>query len=647
MQDFLTRTAARARTAARTVARTRTIARTVARTRTMAKTSASVPAVPPARTRAANKVLACALAALLVVPLAAGCSAGLRQDALNGIAGDVKTDGLAAMEDCGTQNSYVVMCCPDTQDVLLVEPNTEEYAALQEHGYVSVATDPFSTFSADVDTASYCNLRRMIRNGYSLGSIPDGAVRIEEMLNYFSYSYPEAPAGKLFGVSAQIADCPWNPDTKLLVMGLRAKQDTGAVSAGNNLVFLIDTSGSMDSPDKLDLLKGSFACLLDELAPQDTVSVVTYSGEERVVLDGVSASQKERILRAIKSLRAEGCTNGQAGLSMAYELAQQHFIQGGNNRIVLASDGDLNVGITSESDLSSYVASMRDAGVFLSVLGFGDGNYKDTKMETIADDGNGAYYYIDCPDEARRVFHENLQSTLYTVAQDVKLQLEFNPAYVKGYRQIGYENRALSTDDFQNDTVDAGEVGAGSVVTVAYELVMKDSPLKLTTAGSRYGNTVGEETETAAGSEAAANTNTKNGSANAANATADSAGATANAHNNEWLVLNVRYKEPGSTAQDAAAQEIYPVTSAAYTNNPSQDWRFASCVIGFGLLANNSSYAGTLTATSLEKSIAALDMKDERRAEFGQLATQALADPCYDGTLTKDSSQPPMVIQAE
>ncbi|MBR2790873.1 MAG: VWA domain-containing protein [Eggerthellaceae bacterium] len=478
--------------------------------------------------------------------------------------------------------------------------NTEEYAVITEHGFISVLSKPFSTFGADVDTASYCNLRRMIRQGLNIGQIPAGAVRIEEMLNYFTYSYagPQAGSGDLFGVTAVIGDCPWNPDTKLLVIGLTAKEADVQASAGNNLVFLIDVSGSMRADDKLPLLKESFRCLLEELDPNDTVSIVTYASGEEVVLEGAKASERERILAAIDSLTASGSTNGHAGLAMAYEVAARHFIEGGNNRIILASDGDLNVGITSQSDLEAFVAKKRDGGVYLSVLGFGDGNYKDTKMETIADAGNGAYYYIDCIEEAQRIFGEQLTRTMYAVANDVKFQLEFNPAYVKGYRQVGYENRELTDDQFKDDKVDAGEVGSGAQIIVAYELVMTDSDMQLFTSDSRYG--------------------------------AGSAGV----ENGEWFALAVRWKEPGSTAASPAQERSYTFGAENYVADPStaanlgdagKDWAFASQVIRFGMLVADSDNLGTATLDALQQEVMASKWTDERRAEFTKLVCRILA----------------------
>ena len=551
--------------------------------------------------RGRQRVLAAMLAGLLVASaalFALGCAVLKEKDtekvmdggyipALSAGGGTYAMESFAALDG----NS------PD-EPIPDIPWNTEEYAAITEHGFISVASKPFSTFAADVDTASYCNLRRMIRDGWNLGEIPAGAVRIEEMLNYFTYSFPgPASAEDLFGVTAIIGDCPWNPDTKLLVLGLKAREADVAASAGNNLVFLVDVSGSMDSPDKLPLLKETFTYLLEQLGPEDTVSIVTYASGEAVVLDGAKAAQRRTILDALNGLEAHGATNGQAGLAMAYEVAARHFIPGGNNRIILASDGDLNVGITSMSDLENFVAAKRDGGIYLSVLGFGTGNYKDTKMETIADAGNGAYHYIDCPEEAQRIFGEQLTRTMYTVANDVKFQLEFNPAYVKGYRQIGYENRELTDDQFTDDRVDAGEVGSGAQLVVAYELVLTDSPMELFTADSRYG------------------------------------AGTAGVENGEWFALNIRWKEPGSTAQDAATQRTLAFGEECYTPHPAGsenlgqlggDWAFAGQVIRFGMLLQDSENLGDTTLPALQEEVMLSRWSDERRAEFARLVNRVM-----------------------
>ena len=329
---------------------------------------------------------------------------------------------------------------------------------------LSPATSPLSTLSADVDTASYCNLRRMVAQEYAPAVVPAGAVRTEELLNYFDYAYPAPVGSDLFGVSTQMSDCPWNDQTKLLVMGFATEKDGDASSAGANLVFLIDVSGSMDDPDKLPLVKDSFATLVEGLTERDRVSVVTYASGERVLLEGVPGDDKRRIMRAVDGLVAEGSTNGEAGLEQAYRLAESSFIEGGVNRVVMASDGDLNVGISSESELHDFVERKRATGVYLSVLGFGSGNYKDNKMETLADHGNGAYHYVDCAEEARRVLGRNLRANLVPLADDVKIQVEFNPDRVKGYRLIGYENRALADEGVPRRCGRRGRGGRGPCV---------------------------------------------------------------------------------------------------------------------------------------------------------------------------------------
>ncbi len=395
---------------------------------------------------------------------------------------------------------------------------TEEYRALDEPGFLSPATSPLSTLSADVDTASYCNLRRMVAQEYAPAVVPAGAVRTEELLNYFDYAYPAPVGSDLFGVSTQMSDCPWNDQTKLLVMGFATEKDGDASSAGANLVFLIDVSGSMDDPDKLPLVKDSFATLVEGLTERDRVSVVTYASGERVLLEGVPGDDKRRIMRAVDGLVAEGSTNGEAGLEQAYRLAESSFIEGGVNRVVMASDGDLNVGISSESELHDFVERKRETGVYLSVLGFGSGNYKDNKMETLADHGNGAYHYVDCAEEARRVLGRNLRANLVPLADDVKIQVEFNPDRVKGYRLIGYENRALADEEFRDDAADAGEVGAGHAFTVAYEIVPAGSAFEAGASALKYGSDADDRQD----------------------------GRRSEANDGEWLTCTMRYRPAGT-----------------------------------------------------------------------------------------------------
>ncbi|MBP3396643.1 MAG: von Willebrand factor type A domain-containing protein, partial [Clostridia bacterium] len=345
--------------------------------------------------------------------------------------------------------------------------NPPEFA---ENPFVKTADEKISTFSADVDTASYAYFRKLVNAGYSFNDLRySGATfRTEEFINYFRYTVKAPTESELFGVSTSIIPCPWNNESMLLRVTMQAEEAIN--DKGNNLVFLIDVSGSMMSYDKLPLLKCAFTYLVDNLTEKDTISIGTYSGREQVVLEGCSGNKKAEILNAINSLKASGSTNGEAGLKKAYQIAESYMIEGGNNRIIMASDGDLNVGISSIEELKSFVADKRDQGVYLSVLGFGSGNYRDAKMEAIADNGNGIYYYIDGESEAEKVFATDLLGTLYTVAEDVKLQLEFNPELVSEYRLIGYENRVMANEDFANDKKDAGEVGASHQVTVCYEI---------------------------------------------------------------------------------------------------------------------------------------------------------------------------------
>lgn len=465
--------------------------------------------------------------------------------------------------------------------------NTEEYASLTEQGFVSAATRPLSTISSDVDTASYANLRRMLRDGYGLADIPDGAVRTEEMLNYFSYDYrtPAEKSDDLFEATVHVGDCPWNDQTKLVTVGFATAPEAAQVAEqGSNLVFLIDVSGSMDEPDKLDLLKEAFEELVDHLDENDCVSIVTYANGEEVVLDGAKGTEGRKIMRAIRRLRADGFTNGEAGLRMAYDLAKNHYIEGGVNRIVMASDGDLNVGITSESDLHDFVDAQRESGIYLSVLGFGSGNYKDTKMETLADHGNGSYHYIDCIEEAERVLGTNLMANLVPLADDVKVQVEFNPAQVKAYRLIGYENRAMADEDFANDERDAGDVGPNNQFTVAYEVALTDSELEVAATDLKYGT-----------------------------------GATGDAPNGEWMTASVRYQP---AAGGKVRQQEWAIGERDWQRDPGEDWRFQAGVIELAMLLRDSEYVGTADYDAICKLVG--DPQADDRAEFLDLVDLAL-----------------------
>lgn len=461
-----------------------------------------------------------------------------------------------------------------------IDFNTEEYNAIKENSYMSVAANPLSTFSIDVDTASYTNLRRMINEG---GYIDTDSIRIEEMINYFSYDYPAPEAEEPFSVTTEMADCPWNDETKLLLVGLQAEEIDMSERDPMNIVFLIDVSGSMYSENKLPLVQKSFSLLTENLTPQDRVSIVTYAGSDRVVLEGADGNDKEKILEAINALEAGGSTAGADGINTAYRIAEKYFISGGNNRIVLATDGDLNVGISSESELTKLVEEKRETGVFLSVLGFGTGNIKDNKMEALADNGNGNYAYIDSVLEAKKVLVEEMGGTLFTVAKDVKLQLEFNPAYIKGYRLIGYENRMLAAEDFEDDTKDAGEIGAGHSVTAIYEIVTVDSSMELSSSDLKYSETAGEE-------------------------------------NGEWLTVSIRYKEPDG---DTSKLLEYPVTENAYSDSMSENLTFASTVVQFGLVLRDSEYKGTATYDSILAILENYDFEsDSYKSEFISLVEE-------------------------
>ena len=352
-----------------------------------------------------------------------------------------------------------------------VSPN-EGYKSYEEAGFKDPKTEPLSTFSVDVDTASYTNVRRIIEDG---DLVPADAVRAEEFINYFDYDYPDPEEGRTFGDYVELADCPWNPAAKLMMIGIQGKRMEQNETPPSNLVFLIDSSGSMASYNKLPLVQSAFSMLAEQLTVNDRISIVTYAGRTDTLISGADGTDKDDILEALYSITASGGTNGEGGIEKAYKLAENNFIKGGNNRVILATDGDLNIGKCSEDELVELIKSKRDNGIYLSVLGFGTGNYKDDKLEAIADNGNGNYSYIDSIDEAYRVLVEEMQGTLYTIAKDVKIQVEFNPSQIKSYRLIGYDNRLMNAEDFYDDSKDAGEVGAGHSVTALYEVELADS----------------------------------------------------------------------------------------------------------------------------------------------------------------------------
>ena len=434
-----------------------------------------------------------------------------------------------------------------------------------ENPFVNTADNDTSTFSADVDTASYAYFRKLVNRGYRLDNLKFSGTsfRTEEFINYFKYDVNAPDEGELFGVATEIVPCPWNAESMLLRVSLQAEQ--AQMASGNNLVFLIDVSGSMQSADKLPLLKKSFAYLVENLGENDRVSIVTYSGKEALVLDGCNGMLSDEIMTAINSLNASGSTNGEAGLTMAYQVAEKHMVEGGNNRIIMATDGDLNVGISSAEELKSFIEEKRDQGVYLSILGFGTGNYRDSQMETLADNGNGVYYYIDGESEAEKVFGTDLLGTLYTVAEDVKLQITFNSEKIESYRLIGYENRVMSNEDFNDDTKDAGEVGAAHQVTVCYELKMSANELAV----------------------------------------------------DPLITLKFAYKNPG---EPISIYDEYKLGEEIVKYETSEDMKFIGAVIEACMLLHNSEYAGELTINTVLNKLDSLDLSDyPDRAEFREL----------------------------
>lgn len=428
--------------------------------------------------------------------------------------------------------------------------NTEEYNNIEENAIKNVLSSPLSTFSIDVDTASYSNVRRFINHG-SLP--PKDAVRTEELINYFNYNYPGPTDEKPFSVTTEVGTCPWNDKRLLVRIGLQGKAVDIEEIPPSNLVFLLDVSGSMNSPDKLGLVKSGMRLLVNNLREQDKISIVVYAGAAGVVLEPTSGDNKGEILKALDGLSAGGSTAGGEGIELAYNIAKENFIEDGNNRVILATDGDFNVGVQSQSDLTRLIEEKRENDIFLSVLGFGTGNIKDSKMETLADKGNGNYSYIDNLLEAKKVLVEEMGSTLLTIAKDVKIQVEFNPGFIKGYRLIGYENRILNNEDFNNDNKDAGELGAGHTVTAFYELIPADSDEEIPYIdGLKYQDITITDS-------------------------------------NELMTVQLRYKEP--TGDESKLIE-HIVMSQDITTNLSNDFLFASAVAEFGLLLRDSEYKG-------------------------------------------------------
>jgi Ca-activated chloride channel family protein len=436
--------------------------------------------------------------------------------------------------------------------------NTEEYDRIYENIFLEALKNPLSTFSIDVDTASYANIRRFINNN----QYPyKDAVRIEEMINYFSYDYPLPKKRHPFSIYTEISGCPWNLDHRLIHIGLQGKILESKHLPSSNLVFLLDVSGSMQPVNKLPLLKKAFKLLVNELNEKDRISIVVYAGAAGLVLPSTPASHKDKIFAALDRLSAGGSTAGGAGIQLAYKVAWENFIPDGNNRIILATDGDFNIGISSTSELVRTIEEKRKKGIFLTILGFGMGNYKDGRMEQIADKGNGNYHYIDNLLEAKKVFVNDMRGTLFTIAKDVKIQVEFNPAKVKAYRLIGYENRMLKKEDFDDDTKDAGELGAGHTVTALYEVIPYGSEEEVAVVGELKYQVVKIDPKAY--------------------------------RSKEILTVKLRYKKPdGKTSQ---LLEIPLADKNVALDKASENFKFSAAIAEFGMLLRDSEFKGQST----------------------------------------------------
>ena len=485
----------------------------------------------------------------------------------------------------------------------------EQYAPIMENVFVSaLGGKAISTFSIDVDTAAYANVRRFLNNGQLP---PPNAVRIEELVNYFQYDYPQ-PTGKVpFSVNMELADCPWNEGHKLLRVGLKGREVKADKRPPTNVVFLLDVSGSMTSPDKLPLLKRGFKMMVQQLGEDDRVTIVTYAGDAGLALEPTSCDQKATINAAIDVLTPGGSTHGSAGIELAYKMAQQHFIHDGVNKVILATDGDLNVGITADDQLIDLIKQKASEGVFLTVLGFGTGNLQDTKMEQLADNGNGIYAYIDSVREARKVLVEEMSGSLVTIAKDVKLQVEFNPAEVRGYRLIGYENRVMRTEDFDNDRKDAGEIGAGHTVTAIYELATTDKASKPSIDLPHMKYQASDDAEPVSKEKIA-----KVATAAEENAKPKLSPAAASG---ELLTLALRYKQPDSNTSERIEFTIKNQDNSF--ESASGEFRFATSVAAYGMLLRGSQFSGDAKMEWVQDTAAGAIGADPHgyRAEFVDL----------------------------
>ena len=542
--------------------------------------------------------LASRLLAVVVVAQLAACAnapqggqqAETRADSTNRPKQEVLFAAKMAPES--SRSAGILAASPAVMPMLPPPPSNERYGEINDNPVKLVAEAPVSTFSVDVDTGSYSNVRRML----NAGKLPPAdAVRVEELINYFPYDYALPKDQRPFAVHTELAPSPWNPERVLLRIGIKGQDVAKAALPPANLVFLVDVSGSMGSADKLPLLQSSLKLLVNELRPQDHISLVTYASGTRVVLPVTSGADKAQIIAAIDDLRAGGSTAGASGLQLAYNAAQQGFVAKGINRILLATDGDFNVGVTDDRALKSMIEEKRKSGISLSTLGFGTGNYNERMMEQIADVGNGAYSYIDSLMEGHKVLVNEMTSTLATIASDVKVQIEFNPAVVKEYRQIGYENRQLKREDFNNDQVDAGDIGAGHTVTALYELTLVGA--KGSVDPLRY---------------------------------AVKAKPTMQGGVNELAYLRLRYKQPNAATSDLIEVPLHRAALKPLAQT-DEDFRFAAAVAAYGQLLRGGTYTGQWTYADTRRLAGAAIGKDRfgYRGEFLRLIdlAQSLSTP--------------------
>ena len=495
---------------------------------------------------------------------------------------------LEVMEESDQSISYAVIPVSKRQTAANFH-NTEEYNYIQENGFKLPSKDALSTFSIDADGAAYANTRRFLKDGKLP---PVDAVRIEEFINYFTYNYKEPTGDAPFSINTEVAVCPWNETHYLMHIGLKGVEKDKSEMPKNNLVFLLDVSGSMDSPDKLGLVKKSLKMMINQLNEDDRIAIVVYAGASGLALPSTKVGDKQKILEALNNLQAGGSTAGADGIKLAYKVAEENFLKNGNNRIVLCTDGDFNVGISSQSAMIKLIEEKRESGIFLSVFGFGMGNLKDSKMEQIANHGNGTYNYIDNLSEAQKVFVNEAGGTLLTIAKDVKIQVEFNPNTVAAYRLIGYENRLLNNEDFNDDTKDAGEIGAGHTITAIYEIVPAGValPSQLNIDELKY-----QENKTSFPE-----------------------------YGNELATVKFRYKNPKESSSLLLSTVVE--NSATAFNNASNNMQFSAALAGWGMILRDSEHRGIATYNSVIEWAQAGRGTDNfgYRGEFVQLVRLAM-----------------------